>query len=305
VVPNWREGISGSLTDHAAYLMPDHGLFAAGIVRDLAPSAEVHLLRVLSDFGVGDLLALTHVLSRLPDLFLTDPKRRLVINLSLVADLPPSEQLLRFWLPNTAKDLGFLPERLADVCSILGAIHGTLARTVDWLSERRDRVLVVAAAGNDAMGRPLRPEPRLPARYDDVLGVAAVRRGGQASSFSNRGDAVVLGNGVAVLGGNAVPDPGDPTTHSPIVDTAMSPPDAVVGIFSSERLPIDGTANETGWVYWAGTSFAAPIASAIAADVWATEPGLTADAVVARVRGFQSAPNSELEVPAIAATQAP
>jgi hypothetical protein len=305
VVPGWREGRSGVLPDDSAYLMPDHGLFAAGIVRDLAPAAEVHLLRILSDYGVGDLLAITHVLSRLPDLFLTDPKRRLVVNLSLVADLPPSEELLEFWLPNTARDPKTLIPRFADVCSILGAIHGCLSRTIDWVAQHRDRVLIVAAAGNDALGRPLRPEPRLPARYDDVLGVAAVRRSGQAASFSNRGDAVVMGNGVAVLGGNALPDPVNPTTRSPVVDTTTSPADAVVGIFSADRLPIDGQPNESGWVFWAGTSFATPIASAIAADVWATEPGLSADAVVARVRGFQSASNSDLEVPAIAATQSP
>ncbi|HEY3082428.1 MAG TPA: S8/S53 family peptidase, partial [Chloroflexota bacterium] len=305
IVPGWREAAPGILPDDSAFLMPDHGLFAAGTIRDLAPAAEIHLLRVLNDYGVGDLLAITHVMSRLPELFLTDQKRRLVVNLSLVADLPPSDRLLPFWLPNTAKDPATLVGRFADVCSILGAIHGCLSRTVDWLAQRSDQVLIVAAAGNDALGRPLRPEPRLPARYDDVLGVASVRRNGQASSFSNRGDAVVMGNGVAVLGGNAVPDPVSPSTRSPVVDTSTSPADAVTGIFSAERLPIDGQANETGWVYWAGTSFAAPIASAFAADVWATEPGLAAADVIARVRGFQSAPNADLEVPAIVATQAP
>src|SRR5262249_24496706 len=126
-----------------------------------------------------------------------------------------------------------------------------------------------------------------------------------AASFSNRGDAVVLGNGVAVMGGNAVPDPNNPAVRSPVVDTSTSPADAVVGIFSSERLPIDGDANETGWGDWAGTAFAGPTVSAFAADVWATEPSLTAEDVVARVRGFQSAPNSALEVPAIAAIQTP
>jgi hypothetical protein len=285
--------------------MPDHGLFVAGTVRDLAPSAEVRLLRVLSDYGVGDLLVLAHVLSRLPDAFLTDPTRRLVVNLSLVADLPPSDRLLPTWLPNTAKDPTTLVRRYADVCAVLNAVHGCLFRCIDSLTARRDQVLIVAAAGNDALGRPVRPEPRLPARYDDVFGVAAVRQSVQASNFSNRGDSVVLGNGVAVLGGNAVPDPINPNTRSPLVDTSTSPADAVVGIFSSERLPIDGQANETGWVYWAGTSFAAPIVSAFAAGVWAAEPGLSADDVVARVRAFQSTPNSDLEVPAIVATQTP
>jgi len=42
------------LRDHQ-YQMTDHGLFVAGIVNSLAPSAEIHLYEVLNPQGAGDL----------------------------------------------------------------------------------------------------------------------------------------------------------------------------------------------------------------------------------------------------------
>ena len=104
-VPSWRgdarasaDGAGGSDGSGGApahlpserYLMPDHGLFSASIVRQLAPHAEIHLVRVLCDYGVGDLLALADVLGRLPAALNPKGDRRLVVNLSLVAGMPPA-----------------------------------------------------------------------------------------------------------------------------------------------------------------------------------------------------------------------
>jgi len=45
--------------------------------------------------------------------------------------------------------------------------------------------------------------------------------------------------------------------------------DAIRGLYCGNPVLLDGGPNETGWVYWAGTSFATPIISALAASVWA------------------------------------
>ena len=189
--------------------MPDHGLFSASIVRQLAPHAEVHLVRVLSDYGVGDLLALTDVLGRLPAALNPRGDRRLVVNLSLVAGMPPSGEMLSLWFPHSVHDAPTVRSWHVDMARTLDFAHRSLAETISWLTAQG--VLVVAAAGNDAGDAgagtaPLPPEPRIPARYEDVLAVAAVKRSSfEPAPFSNRGDVAIMGNGVAVFGGDARP----------------------------------------------------------------------------------------------------
>src|SRR5581483_7178793 len=250
-LPNWGDKLPPDGASQHAFLMPDHGLFAAGIVEDIAPGAEVSLIRVLSDYGVGDLWAITDTLRRVPgELLGPEPgrgERRLVLNLSLVADLPSRRRLLGRWLPRTSKEPGVLRDRLADVVALLDVLDLPLATTVAWL--RAQGVLVVAAAGNDAR-QGQRPEPRFPARYDDVFGVAALRSGGQPAEaeYSNRGDIVVLGNGVAVYGGNARRTPPG-SSALPEIDTSVPNVDAVVGVFSAPDLPLKQgqERNESGW----------------------------------------------------------
>ena len=40
------------------YLMPDHGIFVGGIIHALEPSADIYLIQVLNDYGVGNLESL-------------------------------------------------------------------------------------------------------------------------------------------------------------------------------------------------------------------------------------------------------
>src|SRR5262249_55911569 len=115
----------------------------------------------------------------------------------------------------------------------------------------------VAAAGNDSLtqveARRPRMEPRLPARFDTVLGVAATTSDPRRPApYSNLGDERELGDHVATFGGS--------------VSDGLEPEDGVIGIYSGEfplRRP-----NETGWAYWSGTSFATAIVSGIAANLW-------------------------------------
>ena len=45
--------------------MPDHGLFIAGLIRDIAPKASIRLIRILNDLGGGDLYNLFAALTDL------------------------------------------------------------------------------------------------------------------------------------------------------------------------------------------------------------------------------------------------
>jgi hypothetical protein len=294
--------------------MADHGLFVTGIVVDIVPDAiRVHLIRVLNDYGIGDLLAITHALAELPRQLLGSDTPRpdephLVVNLSLGIDLPIPARLLDRWLPRTSQDPQVMREQQPDVAGLLDQLHANLADTVDWLTDRG--VLVVAASGNDALRVDVvpgdLPPPRFPARYDEVLGVAAVRRDLRtAADYSNRGE-LISGSwpgDVATFGGNVVP--ASAADASAVTDAD----DSVVGIFSHRRLP-GGECNTSGWVRWAGTSFSTPIVSAVAARLWAAEPSLGVRELIARVHRFArhpqagaADPDAPLEVPVLPAEQ--
>ncbi len=299
------------------YAMPDHGLFAAGIVKDIAPTAEIHLIRVMDDAGMADLLNVVDVLSVLPSRLLRgkDHHRRLIVNLSLTFSVPTFEEMLDEWLPGdainelarlTANDPKTLGYHLSDLYAIYVTIHRSLGDVIAWLGEKG--VLVVAAAGNyNRPGAP-RPVPRFPAYYDDVLdnvmGVAATDLAGRAASYSNLAEGNIprhYSHGIATLGGDTVLEAGDKPA---IEDEPDGTPDAIRGIFCAINLPftdapipgatIGGGSNETGWVDWVGTSFATPIISAIAALVWERKPDLAPSKVIQRVRHLADIPVRDL-----------
>jgi hypothetical protein len=306
--------LAGPVEQHPdRFQMADHGLFALGLIYELMPPrSKLHLIRVLNDFGIGDLLAITHALIALPKALLgtetpgpKDP--RLVVNLSLGAEIPIPSRLVERWLPATARDAQTMASRLPDLCTVLDGVHSNLSDAASWLAERG--VLVVAAAGNDALrqdvapGEP--PPPRYPARYADVLGVASMRRDLRSpAAYSNRGDVLSqVGSGhISTFGGNVVPATSDTASAT------TSPDDSVVGIFSS---PLPGGApNTTGWARWSGTSFSTPIIAGIAARLWATTPAQMPGQVAATLRTFAHDPHggidpdSPLEVPVLPVTQA-
>ncbi len=290
----------------------DHGLFAAGIVRGIVPrGTPVFLIRVLNDFGIGDSLSIGHALAALPRALLgTDqpgPRQpRLVVNLSLGAEIPIPARLFERWLPETSKRDSDAASRLPELCALFDRLHANVSDVVSWLTERG--VLVVAAAGNDALRRDVvpgePPPPRFPARYDEVLGVAAVRRDLHTPAvYSNRGDVVLqTGSGhVATFGGNVVPAANDQRS------ARTSPNDSVVGIFSG-TLP-GGGANGTGWARWSGTSFSTPIVAGLAARLWGTDRSRTPVALAQYARSFAHDlhpginPFSPLEVPVLHVAQ--
>ncbi|MCW5882805.1 MAG: S8 family serine peptidase [Anaerolineae bacterium] len=287
----------------------DHGLFVAGIIADFVPASNIHLYRVLNEYGTGDLYSLATTLCSLPDIYLKDrPHRRLVVNLSLFIDVPAGDRRLKRWLPNSHRAPRQMLSRWEATCRLLDPLDASLHDVIDWLTRSYPgQILIVAAAGNDFRGgQGNRPQTRPPAAYEGVLGVAAVNADAQPSLYSNKADIGGPRNGVAIYGGDAHIDLGNPVGELQVDESAPPKPpiDAVVGIYSAQHFP-DGAPNRTGLAYWSGTSFATPFATGIAARTWAANPGMTAHQVLTTVVGFGALlgnaadPDGPLDAPTI------
>jgi len=294
--PATGKDITGKLV---GFPMSDHGLFVAGIIRDLAPDAHVECIRVLNDYGVGDTTmlidALTSIQNRLSainpetgepgDLYNTPA----VVNMSLVAT-PANEDLANWGY----SDFSIAPARKG----LLYPIQALAAQGV----------VFAASAGNDTDPRDtmMNPSgkrwgPRYPAAFaypmpndyaepgiPTIIPAGAVNQAGAASAYSNYPGAL----GIGTYGGDmpkasaAAPDA--------ITGTQVQPPiDAPRGIHTdpfypalaeTDPLPMHSPAPiaypeyqpapADTWAYWSGTSFATPIVSALAARVMETLPSV-------------------------------
>jgi subtilisin family serine protease len=252
------------LRDHP-YPMTDHGLFVAGIIHTIAPAAQIHLYEVLNPDGVGDLKTIADGLRKVLDDFQGRP---LVINCSLVLNLPPlypsdtesfrakMDDILRGW-DEVEKD------------PVAWAEHQALSINwiCDWLYLSGARV--IAAAGNDRTGKP-RPQADYPAAFDSVVGVGALSKGNpprgpfNPAKYSNLADRPAK-IGITTLGGEQGENNG------------------VLGIYLGEfpgEQRMESQRDGKDWAWWAGTSFAAPIITAVTAAVLSTcTPATTEEAI--------------------------
>lgn len=323
---DWRQKGEPSIchTTGDTYKMNDHGLFITGIVHDIAPRADLHLIRVLGEYGVAHTGLILPVLQGLPDHLLKNNQKRLIINMSLGWSIPPGGELLRTWLESTFcvlkpllaehgdLDAAFMAlqkggqEGIArTIKAIIDHLHAPIREMIAFLTnnekeEYKNRILIVAAAGNDNhwFERPPndavrhRPEPRWPARYPEVIGVAAVGFADENAYYSNRADIESQSNGVATFGGNAVRKGeeylGEIETYSGLTGAsggltgieADKKVDAVRGIYITDPVMLDAGDNKTGWVYWSGTSFATPVIAGLAADFWASYPDASPEQII-------------------------
>jgi hypothetical protein len=236
------------------FLMPDHGLFVAGIVRDLAPHATIRLMRVLNDYGGGDLYNLFAALTDLEAELVAGSITRLVINLSATI-MPPPRRLPYLWFD----DYTWPSRQLAEPIRALQHIEEGLRLLFECLYE--EGALVVAAAGNDSLyasqkGEPPAP-PRAPARYDSVLSVTSVNSRHAPSLFANAANVAPYQTGIAAFGGD----------HAGAQDEGGLP-DAVRGLYITTTFP-EGEQNTSGWADWCGTSFSTAMISALSARLMA------------------------------------
>jgi subtilisin family serine protease len=232
-----------------AVVESDHGLFVAGIIHALAPASEIRLVRVLDQYGQGDLFTLCNALHD----FIRGQVllgRRGVINLSLGIFPPPN-----------AVAQG-LPKELSALETAILAAEGA-------------GITVAAASGNQAASVLPLPAQQLPAGYDTVIGVAGSTSGRGRSCFSNPGD-------LAAPGGDGL-TPG----CTPKLDNCEGSCDlAIISLTATKASPGDG------YVYWLGTSFAAPFASGAAALLLDQADGKIAPGEVrARIAAGATRPN--------------
>lgn len=209
--------------------MRNHGLFVAGMVHALAPGCRTELVRILENDNRGDLFTLLREIFN----FLKSataasaPWRGVVLNLSLGIRVPPGEAGFNF------------PPEVRSLIYLMRA-----ARCLE--------VVVVAAAGNESHDGQLR-FPNLPARLEQVIGVEASTRDRGRACYANRGD-------IAAPGGD-----GGPGANNRCVPRAQScsGPDCEFGVVG----PALEDAPRPGFIFWVGSSFAAPMVSGLAALV--------------------------------------
>lgn len=266
--------------DVVGFPMADHGLSVAGIIRSIAPAANIVCARVLNDYGAGDVHTLIALLELITDQLLLqrggqDPQTfnpRLIINMSLVVS-PYDSQLGCLGVEPVSSDVR---EGLKTALQALAGLN----------------VIMVAAAGNDSDPREPDPTvtdmmcmpdppkkgthygPRPPAAFADtirqIISVGAID-GIDPAPYSNYPGK----NGVATYGGGLpVRDPHLRQGHT----LAQSPIDGLRSVYTSQfypalyrrddrapdepaevRYPEFDAPDARAWAYWSGTSFATPI----------------------------------------------
>jgi subtilisin family serine protease len=214
-----------------------------------------------------------------------DPDAPLIINMSLGFSPPPAlvgallrgqgiadpEGWPRMVQEFAQKDAAYGATPLDDSLDLLRAVFAL---------PNEERVLVIAAAGNDS-APDRRFGPRLPASVEGVLGVSS-RVKGQLVSYSNRDDVEnTPPDGVAAFGGQVLPP----------AETDTDPAAAPVGLAISEQLfPARNPARRSdGWAAWAGTSFATPIVTGLAACIWGEDRTVSAQQLLGALVGLSPA----------------
>ncbi|MSP12807.1 MAG: hypothetical protein EXR62_07600 [Chloroflexi bacterium] len=141
-------------------VISDHGLFAASLVNAVAPDASLKLVRVLNEYGQGDLFDLNLQLSA----FITETRglgMPGIINLSLGVNRPPN-------LTSSG-----LPPDIISLQTILGGAVG-----FDFVT--------AAATGNDSSDTSIIPL-QIPAAYSSTIAVGASSYNRDRACFSNAG----------------------------------------------------------------------------------------------------------------------
>jgi hypothetical protein len=316
------------------YSLADHGLFVADIINDIAPGAELHVYRVIDDYGGTDLelvaRAFRHAIHAARG-------RRIIINMSMGfgPQVMLARELIRRagewytnpeeWREKLVPGAGALVKagvQAAEVAAYQAAeqLNPTgdeaastatagsrdareeikslrkqglidlesnrfrgelLALELIFSTKGARNVLVIAAAGNDSCQPKRVVGPRMPAAIEGVLGVSSYlppegkaqgTESGQnwiAAHYTNEDDFFPPDDGVGAYGGR-------------IEGGAVT--DGLYGLYVSDLELAGGhMGNTTGYAQWAGTSFAAPIATGVAADLWAKDPSLTPDEIIRRI----------------------
>lgn len=173
--------------------LQEHGLFISALIHHIAPQASIRLIRVLNDWGVGDLQSLFYGFS----LILNDGQKGAIVNMSLGV-LPPLACLESIWDSTTSDNpsqidnfsnwethfAGTLNSPLVNFTHCNRDLTGTITKDpntrrlynalglmVHQLAQEGD--ILVAASGNDSKGIVPPFGAELPAALCDVIAVGA------------------------------------------------------------------------------------------------------------------------------------
>ena len=141
------------------YFMPDHGLFVAGIIRDIAPRARIRLVRILNDYGCCDLYNLFAALTDLEQELVAGSIRRLMINLSL-AIMPDIRRLPYIWFENRtwpSTQLGGVTRLLTSLKRACACFLRACMPTARWSSRRLAMTRLTRTNRANNPGRHARP----------------------------------------------------------------------------------------------------------------------------------------------------
>lgn len=268
-------------TLHYSYPMPDHGLFAAGIVHSVAPKADLWLIEALNCYGVGTVSLLAGAVHAL----LADyPRTPLVVNASLMIMIPNAAYSQH--RPELREFEGW--ERLEALIGLNPQIETTTALAINFLFGllKARGAAVIASAGNEGANN-VHPPARLPAADSNVIGVGALDGTNALAAFSNRGDSPHA-QGVLTFGGSI-----DAASNTSAVPQAVGDSQkGVLSVYTSDFYNADNPQapipNTHGWAYWSGTSFAAPVVSAAMAVLMSQR--MSTSQAEAFIRGLHKEP---------------
>ena len=220
-----------------------HGTFIAGLVRQLAPDAQVRSVRVMHNDGLVYEHECMHALSLIAD------EVQRARDGDDTAD-PVDMVCLSF---------GFVDENPNDQPS------GGLMRVVKRLS--RLGVPVIAAAGNQATDRPFYPAALAAEQLGEdaapIVSVGALNPNGSVAMFSNDGDWLsCFATGAAMV--STFPAYGN--------GSRRAGQGGFLGSRYRESYDVDDFSS--GWAVWNGTSFAAPVVASAVANSLLCVPGV-------------------------------
>jgi subtilisin family serine protease len=251
----------GQPPDH--WDMNDHGTFIASIIRAITPSTKIYLYQVLNRFGGGSLVTVSQGLVDAVNQRGAETMP-VILNCSFgFQDNLPEREELEMLSAEEVRELIFM----------------SMDDAFAWVKSHPN-IEVVASAGNDAkeddVENGTQPDPWSPAKLNRVLSVAALpkdlgrdpARGNKfrPASYSNRAHAVGstkdMAFSLATVGGerNQNPPYRSKGGHLGVYIGVIPRVDPVTGYFSQDDPP-----NLTGWARWSGTSFAAPVITALLA----------------------------------------
>jgi len=169
-----------------------HGVFASTIIHHLAPDAQVHLIRILNDYGVGDLQSLITALNDIDVATALADRGKVIVNLSFNVQPPPT-CLIGIWQKGYKTYLTPDNQRLRSGGG--PECHDVLLRDGDGkafqnrlfvplgmviLDMVKRGYTIVAAAGNDSKTAGVGEHygANMPAAFCGVKAVAARAKGG-------------------------------------------------------------------------------------------------------------------------------